>query len=170
MRASDLRTVGGPAIVSYLASPAQTYELAWRLAADGLAARVLRGQKMRTLAALFDEVGAALQFPDYFGENWAALAECLTDLSWLPAKGYVLLVTQSEAVLTDEDDGSLEVLRKTLIRASDSWATPIAKGESWDRPARPFHVVLQFQPDADRLAMHRWGMQDGDLLLTSDNP
>jgi hypothetical protein len=32
-----------------------------------------------------------LAFPAWFGHNWDALADCLTDLSWLPAAGYVLI-------------------------------------------------------------------------------
>src|SRR4030095_2905605 len=39
--------------------------------------RQLRGQKMRTTRSLMDEVGAALQFFEGFGENWHALQECL---------------------------------------------------------------------------------------------
>ena len=34
----------------------------------------------------------ALHFPGYFGHNWDAFEDCLTDLSWLEAKGYVLLI------------------------------------------------------------------------------
>jgi RNAse (barnase) inhibitor barstar len=45
--------------------------------------------KHAILAALKE----ALHFPDYFGNNWDALADMLRDLSWLPAKGYVLLFT-----------------------------------------------------------------------------
>lgn len=144
------------------------HELAWRLAADGLGARVLRGEKMRTAAALFDEFAAALQFPDYFGQNWAALEECLADLSWLPAEGYVLLIVQPGAVLTAANDDSLDVLRGILVRVSDRWASPIAKGEWWDRPALPFHVVLQIPPEGDVLAMDRWGIMDADTLQNFD--
>jgi hypothetical protein len=49
-----------------------------------LVVRTLRGVKMQTVQQLFDEFAAALQFPWYFGENWAAFDECLTDLAWLP--------------------------------------------------------------------------------------
>ena len=58
---------------------------------------------MRTLDALFDEMAAAFQFPYYFGENWDALDECLADLSWLPAAGYVILIRESSEVLALED-------------------------------------------------------------------
>lgn len=33
---------------------------------------------------------AALDFPETFGSNWDALADCLQDLSWRRAAGYVL--------------------------------------------------------------------------------
>src|SRR2546429_7422905 len=38
------------------------------------------------------------------------------------------------------------------------------RGQWWDRPAIPFHVVLQFEPDADASAMRRWGIKDDDIL------
>lgn len=54
---------------------------------SGLAARVVRGRKARTLGGLFDEFAAALQFPLYFGENKDAFNECISDLTCPPAKG-----------------------------------------------------------------------------------
>ena len=38
----------------------------------------------------------ALQFPSYFGSNWDAFEDCLTDLSWFEAGGYVLLIQNLE--------------------------------------------------------------------------
>ena len=38
-------------------------------------------------------VARALQFPDYFGANWDAFNDCLTDLSWMRAGGHVLFFT-----------------------------------------------------------------------------
>ena len=37
-------------------------------------------------------VAKALAFPTWFGGNWDAFEDCLGDLSWHPAPGYVLLL------------------------------------------------------------------------------
>ena len=37
-------------------------------------------------------VAKALDFPQWFGGNWDAFEDCLGDLSWHPAPGYVLLL------------------------------------------------------------------------------
>ncbi len=37
-------------------------------------------------------VAKALAFPGWFGGNWDAFEDCLSDLSWHPAPGYVLLL------------------------------------------------------------------------------
>jgi len=37
-------------------------------------------------------VAKALAFPAWFGGNWDAFEDCLGDLSWQPAPGYVLLL------------------------------------------------------------------------------
>jgi RNAse (barnase) inhibitor barstar len=43
-------------------------------------------------ADALDRFAEALKFPEWFGDNWDALADCLSDLSWWPAGGYVLLL------------------------------------------------------------------------------
>ena len=98
---------------------------------------------MRSVPSVYDEFSAVMQFPYYFGENWPAFDECLSDLSWMPAKRYVLIIVGAEEVLADEPWAELEVLRDVLVRASEEWAAPVSKGEAWDRAAVPFHVVLQ---------------------------
>ena len=76
----------------------------WKLASDDPAAavRFVRGHKMRTLGGVFDELSAACQFPYYFGENYAALAECLGDLDWLNSSSFVLMISGFSELLADE--------------------------------------------------------------------
>jgi hypothetical protein len=97
---------------------------------------------MRTVAQLYDEFAAALQFPAYFGQNWAAFGECLADLEWLPPEaGYVVVFTEPLLVL-DDSPADFEALVQTLTSVIQHWATPIEAGAWWDRPAVPFNVVL----------------------------
>src|SRR3712207_8419702 len=56
---------------------------------------VLDGTAASTRTAFFQEIARVPHFPDYFGPNWDAVYDCLTDLSWLPAAGYVLVDRKS---------------------------------------------------------------------------
>jgi hypothetical protein len=44
------------------------------------------------------KLAQVLNFPAYFGENWDALSESLTDLSWRPASGYVILLDNFQSL------------------------------------------------------------------------
>jgi hypothetical protein len=116
-----------------------------RWGAAGLTACIARGRKMRTVTGLFDEVAAAMQFPPYFGENWAAFDECLADLSLPPRpqlKGLVLVILEAQEVLADEDAAEFATFIHTLVGAHESYSRPVSLGEAWDRPPIPFHVVF----------------------------
>jgi len=66
--------------------------------------------------ALLNNIAAALEFPDWFGANWDALEDCLSDLSWREAPGHVLLFEQARA----GDD--LGVLIDVLRSSAEYWA------------------------------------------------
>lgn len=52
----------------------------------------LRGKRCKTEDSFFHEVSASFQFPYYFGENWAAMDECLCDLEWLYASKIFVVI------------------------------------------------------------------------------
>ena len=67
--------------------------------------------------ALLKNIAAALAFPDWFGQNWDALEDCLTDLSWSGAAGYVLLF---DGARVGDDFG---VLVDVLTSSAEYWAS-----------------------------------------------
>ncbi|WP_425308778.1 barstar family protein [Ammonicoccus fulvus] len=94
--------------------------------------------------------------PYYFGENWSAFQECVGDMDWLsPGKGLVIVVTGAGSVLADAPLAGLRTLVQTFLAAAGIYAKPVTDGEWWDRPAIPFHVVLQVEDGCSR-AMDRW--------------
>ena len=60
-----------------------------------------------------------LQFPEWFGNNLDALNDCLTDFSWRPAPGYVIVLSGSETLRATPT--SLAALNEVLSCAVDAW-------------------------------------------------
>ena len=89
-------------------------------ASDLVLAQIPFAEKER----LLKNIAAALQFPKWFGHNWDALEDCLSDLPG--KKGYVLLFDKPKA----GDD--LGVLIDVLRSSASSWA---ARG-------KPFFAVF----------------------------
>ncbi|WP_448096863.1 barstar family protein [Luteibacter yeojuensis] len=52
------------------------------------------------IRSVYRVVAKALEFPDYFGENLDALYDCLTDLSWLEAAAYVVVLSDAGTAWT----------------------------------------------------------------------
>ena len=88
----------------------------------GLGVFRLDGAQMVNQDKLFREFKAKLHFPEYFGENWNALDECLADLDWLDQSGYLLVIESGDLLLRDEETGVREMLDKLLGDLSEEWA------------------------------------------------
>jgi RNAse (barnase) inhibitor barstar len=100
-----------------------------------VAVRRIRGSRSRSTTGLFDELAAALQFPAYFGANWNALSDVLSDLRWLPADEYLLVVEDADELLADAPASAVNDCLRVLAAATED-ASPI-----------PFQIVLQATPD-----------------------
>ncbi len=83
-----------------------------RISLDGVVAK----------PALLERIAEALRFPQWFGANWDALEDCLTDLSWRAAAGYLLIFENGGAArdLPPEDYGTL---LDVLDSSAKNWAT-----------------------------------------------
>jgi RNAse (barnase) inhibitor barstar len=105
----------------------------------GFVLRIIQGAKCQTIAGLLTECARALDFPDYFGHNWDALEECLIDLEWLPAKGYILFITDAGYVLPDDEE-EYETFLEILHDAGEAWGS--GQAGMGARRATPFHALF----------------------------
>jgi len=122
----------------------------------GFVLKIIKGRHCKTPANLFAEFAQALKFPDYFGHNWDALEECLADLEWLPAKGYILLVTNAEGVLP-EDEEEYETFLEILRDAGEAWGN--GQAGMGARRATAFHVLFAVSAQEKAKRLH-WGMKE----------
>ncbi len=128
-----------------------------------IVSRIFRGARIRSEQDLYDEFSAACQFPYYFGNNWDALSECITDLEWLPADAYVFALSDFDQVLKTLGE-DMSILLRLLDDAAKEWSTPVKEGEEWDRPARAFHVILHAVPE------HRSELEEVSKVFEFDCP
>jgi RNAse (barnase) inhibitor barstar len=84
-----------------------------------------------------DDLSEALKFPDWFGGNWDALADCLKDLSWIDGKGYVVILEKSKHFCDahrHEFDEAIDVLKDAAAfwrgQGKPFWAL-IGGAEGW---------------------------------------
>lgn len=81
--------------------------------------------------AFLERIARAMAFPDWFGRNWDALADCLGDLAWRPAAGYLLV---------------FERCSELRIAAPDEYATALAvltdAAEAWQSRGVAFRVFV----------------------------
>lgn len=97
-------------------------DLALEEAAESLEYPVLRVDlsQVSTKEGFLTAVGEALEFPEWFGHNWDALADCLTDLSWMAADGYVIALDHADAFATAQP-ADFAMALSIFQDAADSW-------------------------------------------------
>jgi hypothetical protein len=87
--------------------------------------------KVRTEKDLFAVIAPAMKFPDYFGNNWDALDECLGDMNWMPASGYLLILYDATKGWSDNP--------YVLGRFVTIW---LEAAKYWTGRQTPFHLVF----------------------------
>ncbi len=107
-----------------------------------LIVRFLDGRKMKNWPDAMLEIEAKLEFPAYFGRNFAALDECLGDMEWLPADAYLIVVEYASVVLRDEPGDEAVLLFQLFDRVGREWAEGTLLGANWERKPTPFHTIL----------------------------
>jgi RNAse (barnase) inhibitor barstar len=138
----------GPALSLLVATPSDIANLlmGWTPAHREWDVLRVRGTKSSDEARFFDELAAALQFPYYFGENWDAVWDCITDLNWLRGLSYLVIFDSAEYLLSESDRG-FQVLLDELTDAHALWHRETADFGGGDRRPIAFQSVLACDPD-----------------------
>ena len=96
---------------------------------------VVDGQVAADRAGIFDELARTMHFPDYFGRNWDAVYDCLTDPSLHSAGGSVILLDGCDRLASASPD-QWQIALKVFRDACAFWGatrTPLfvlLRGES----------------------------------------
>lgn len=104
-----------------------------QLTSSGISTLKVDASNVSNEKELLKEIAAAMHFPDYFGANWDAFAECICDLEWLAAGGYVLIVENSTCLWKAIPRAAGKLLEAWLF-AADQWA----------QEGVPFHLVFSW--------------------------
>ena len=99
----------------------------------------LDGQRCETKQQLFSEYARQFEFPDYFGENWDAFEECLSDLEWKPSKGYLTLLHHGERVLSKQEE-EFTTFIAILQSIGEEWSC--RQQDSSHQLYIPFHTLF----------------------------
>ena len=96
-------------------------------------------ERARNVPGFIRAVSRDLDFPDWFGGNLDALHDCLTDLSWRPAPGYVITLENSVALRANPT--SFAMFNEVLASVVEVW-------QSRNVPFRVFYLLDDTTADA----------------------
>jgi RNAse (barnase) inhibitor barstar len=80
----------------------------------------IEGKNITRKEQFLNHVATALHFPKDFGHNWDAFEECLTDLEWVDADGYVIYYDHIDGLHNAHPD-QFETLVEIVRDAVASW-------------------------------------------------
>jgi RNAse (barnase) inhibitor barstar len=115
----------------YLASDAEKASIQDAAISEGMDFTCIELKEATGKKEFLQRVSEALNFPAYFGMNWDALSDSLTDLSWKPASGYVILLTDFQ-FLAKKAAQDFKVVRQIFGSSA----------EYWKQKKVPFYVIM----------------------------
>lgn len=170
----ELISLKKPFLHLVISNRSDFYDYAWKwffYEEKKVVSRIIRGWKATTVDELFNEFGAALQFWDYFGENWPAFDDCINDLDWLPADAYLIFISDIDKVL-EYEQADFKTFTKKISRAIKEWTEGRTYNPSFPTPPTPFHVFLNCSKDKEEATLKRLadaGINEFDIIrLSSD--
>lgn len=100
-------------------SPSSAAKIADAAALAGFDVRRIDLHACRNKAEVIARIAEALEFPDWFGHNWDALADCLSDLNWLAPASARLFLFEGCSGREEALPVLLEILQQTCCDWSE---------------------------------------------------
>ncbi|MDP1525364.1 MAG: barstar family protein [Rhodocyclaceae bacterium] len=85
---------------------------------------------------MLNSIGKAMAFPEWFGHNWDALLDCLADLGWRPAEGYLVILEHCDGIHGRAEADFVEALQVFEAAANE-----------WREQGIPFWCFVDMQAD-----------------------
>ncbi len=104
--------------------------------ANGFAVFRIDFSRAQDKAQMLDAIARAMKFPKWFGHNFDALADCLADMAWKPAEGYLVLLEHCDGI-----HGRAEADFVTLLQTFEQAAA------EWREQGIPFWCLVEMQAD-----------------------
>jgi hypothetical protein len=93
---------------------------------------VINNESIHNDQDLLEAISSAMKLPEYFGNNWDALDESLSDFEEIHhAKGFILLIKNSKILWEKAAFSMGKLIRSWLFAA-----------EEWSKDHIPFHLIF----------------------------
>ncbi len=80
----------------------------------------LDGKEISSKQTFLTKAAEAMKFPAYFGANWDAFDECITDLTLCPDRKYVILYERPD-IFAQADPIAWQIALQILRSAEEYW-------------------------------------------------
>jgi RNAse (barnase) inhibitor barstar len=112
----------------YLLDVALTIKEIERLKQDkGTKVFAFDGDRIVDSTSLFQEFATVMQFPEYFGHNWDALKDCLTELDGHEVDRYIITIDKLDRFIANDTSQWTDLLDvcKSVVEYWQDTETPV---------------------------------------------
>ena len=109
-----------PSGVLWLKNHVSSAELSKLAKARDMAFFHLDGKNIEKKEQFLNHAATVMHFPDYFGNNWDSFEECLTDLEWVDAEGFLIYFDHTDG-FAQHHESQLETVVELFQDAVDAW-------------------------------------------------
>ena len=129
VRVSELENVSWQCV--HFAQPNSIDVLKHDLSTEGFYIKEFDSSSVKSDRDLFSYIANAFEFPDYFGNNWDSMDECLADIDLSHSKGAVLILSNASCLWKEA--------AYTAGKLLSVWQ---GAAELWGNENKPFHLVF----------------------------